>query len=101
MAIVLFSRHSSPRGRESRAITRVALPGRAEHPRGPLPAGPATTTFRLDRTGESHMRRVLAAAVLTLAASSLALGQAANQQTGQAQAAALELYHIHVVQAAP
>ena len=47
------------------------------------------------------MRRVLAAAVLTLAASLLALGQAANQQTGQAQAAAPELYYIHVVQAAP
>jgi hypothetical protein len=58
------------------------------------------------------MRRVLAAAVLTLAASPLALGQATGQQAGQgqtpapqsqpqAQAAALELYHIHVVQAAP
>ncbi len=51
------------------------------------------------------MRRVLAAAVLTLVASPLALGQATGQQAGQAQAtaqaAAPELYHIHVVQAAP
>jgi len=51
------------------------------------------------------MRRILAAAVLTLAASPFALGQTTNQQAGQSQAtapaAASELYHIHVVQAAP
>ena len=57
------------------------------------------------------MRRILSVAVLTLAASVLALGQATGQQAGQGQAApqgqataqatASELYHIEVIQAAP
>ena len=51
------------------------------------------------------MKRILAAAVLALAALPLTLGQTANPQAGQgqasAQASAPELYHIHVVHAAP